>query len=400
MAAAVSGSAAAASPRRPGAPRRVLVVQPFWGRPSNRFLERHLEVLADRGALAAAAVLYPTLRRSWRGVPVVSLSDAASTAGRGRWLARALLRRAGVAPAALDRRPGDGLRRVLESTPVDAVLCQYATTAAALWEVLRESRCDLFVHLHGADTVESMCPAGHRDRLREISGRALLICNSQRMQRQMAEWGVPDERMALKVPGVEVPERACERPPRDEVTVLQLGRLVGVKGPGHTIRAFELACKRGLEGRLLLVGDGPLRDECRRLVRQSPWRHRIVRKGAVAWEEGRRLRREADIATQHNCQDPVTGQVEAFGVAVVEAMAEGLPVVGTRSGGVVEIVVDGVTGILVEPGDEEGQAAALLRLAADPELRAAMGAAGWQRARDCFSVEREARRLLEILGVE
>jgi glycosyltransferase involved in cell wall biosynthesis len=357
-------------------------------------------MLAERGALAAVAVLYPTLRRSWRGIPVVSLSDAASTAGRGRWLARALLRRVGIVPSALDRRPVDGLRRLLKFTPGDAVLCQYATTAAALWEALRDARGDLFVHLHGADTVESMCPAGHRDHLRDISGRALVICNSQHMRRQMVGWGVPDERMVVKLLGVEVPEHAVERPPRDEVTVLQLGRLVGVKGPGHTIRAFERACERGLQGRLLLVGDGPLRAECDRLVGQSPWRHRIVRKGAVAWEEGRRLRREADISTQHSRQDEATGQVEAFGVAVVEAMAEGLPVVGTRSGGVVEIVVDGVTGILVEPGDEEGQAAALLRLASDPELRRAMGAAGWIRARDHFSVEREARQLLEILGVE
>ncbi len=110
-------------------------------------------------------------------------------------------------------------------------------------------------------------------------------------------------------------------------------------GSGYVSRAFE----QGLQGRLLLVGDGPLAAACDRLVADSRWRSRIVRKGAVAWEEGRRLRREADIATQHNQEDPATGQVEAFGVAIAEAMAEGLPVVGTRSGGVVEIVADGVT---------------------------------------------------------
>lgn len=400
MAAAVSRSRAASGPGRAVSPKRVLVVQPFWGRPSNRFLERHLAMLADRGALAAVAVLYPTPRRSWRGIPVVSLSDAASATGRGRWLARALLRRVGVVPSALERRPVEGLVRLLESMPVDAILCQYATTAAALWEPLREAHSAVFVHLHGADTVESMCPAGHRERLLEMSSRALVICNSQQTRKVVAGWGLPDQRMVVKPLGVEVPVRAPERPHRDPVTVLQLGRLIGAKGPGCTIRAFERACEQGLQGRLLLIGDGPLRAECDRLVEQSPWRRRIVRKGAVAWEEGRRLRREADIFTQHSRRDEATGQVEAFGVAVVEAMAEGLPVVGTRSGGVVEIVVDGVTGTLVEPGDVEGQAAALLRLAADPELRRAMGVEGWLRARDHFSVEREAHQLLRILGLE
>ena len=400
MAAGVNGPAGGAGPPRAGGVRRVLVIQPFWGRLSNRFLERHLEMLGGCGALAAVAVLYPTLRRSWRGIPVVSLSDSASAAGRGRWLARALLRRIGLTPSWLGRRPEDGLRRLLEARPVDAILCQYATTAAALWEPLREAPGALFVHLHGADTVESMCPAGHRERLLEIASRALIICNSQQTRRVVTGWGLSDQRLVVKPLGVEVPVRAPERPRRDQVTVLQLGRLVGAKGAGRTIRAFERACEQGLQGRLLVVGDGPLAADCDRLVADSRWRSRIVRKGAVAWEEGRRLRREADIATQHNQEDPATGQVEAFGVAIVEAMAEGLPVVGTRSGGVVEIVVDGVTGILVEPGDEEGQAAALLRLASDPELRRAMGAEGWLRARDHFSVEREAQQLLGILGVE
>ncbi|PWB67736.1 MAG: hypothetical protein C3F15_17480 [Holophagae bacterium] len=379
----------------------MLVVQPFWGRLSNRFLERHLEMLAERGALAAVAVLYPTPRRSWRGIPVVSLSDSASAAGRGRRLARALLRRIGLTPSWLGRRPEDGLRRLLEKRPVDAILCQYATTAAALWEPLRAARCDLFVHLHGYDTFAAMCPPGHQQRLRDMADRVLLICNSHCTDQQMSDWGIPADRMVVKYYGVEVPQELQRRGSADdEVAVLQLGRLVRFKGPERTLRAFELACEGGLRGRLVMIGDGPLRGECDGLIARSPWKDRIRRVGAVRWQEGQRLRSISDVYTQHNVRDPETGQVEAFGVAVVEAMACGMPVVGTRSGGIVETVIDGVTGLLVEPGDEEGQAAALLRLAADVGLRREMGAEGWRRARDHFSVERESAQLLEILGVE
>ncbi|AGP40067.1 glycosyltransferase [Sorangium cellulosum] len=74
--------------------------------------------------------------------------------------------------------------------------------------------------------------------------------------------------------------------------------------------------------------------------------------------------------------------------ASLEAMAEGLPVVATAVGGMAEQVVDGVTGRLVPPGDAEALAGALVELADDPARRARMGAAGWERARERFSLER------------
>ncbi|WP_437544372.1 glycosyltransferase [Sorangium sp. So ce367] len=74
--------------------------------------------------------------------------------------------------------------------------------------------------------------------------------------------------------------------------------------------------------------------------------------------------------------------------ASLEAMAEGLPVVATAVGGMSEQVDDGVTGRLVAPGDAEALAAALVELGADPARRARMGAAGWERARERFSLER------------
>ncbi|WP_437285982.1 glycosyltransferase [Sorangium sp. So ce406] len=74
--------------------------------------------------------------------------------------------------------------------------------------------------------------------------------------------------------------------------------------------------------------------------------------------------------------------------ASLEAMTEGLPVVATAVGGMSEQVDDGVTGRLVPPGDAEAFAGALVELAGDPARRVRMGAAGWERARERFSLER------------
>ena len=85
------------------------------------------------------------------------------------------------------------------------------------------------------------------------------------------------------------------------------------------------------------------------------------------------------------------------GVALIEAMAQALPVVTGRSGAVSESVIDGETGILFEPGDVDAHAEALRSLVLDKPLRLAFGHAGWDRAKTSFSVAKEKKSLTAIL---
>jgi glycosyltransferase involved in cell wall biosynthesis len=87
---------------------------------------------------------------------------------------------------------------------------------------------------------------------------------------------------------------------------------------------------------------------------------------------------------------------EGLPLAIIEAMMSGLPVVGTRVGGVAEVMVDGETGLLVPPKDPEALASALNRLLEDAGLRRQMGEAGRRRALDRFT---EARMLAETTAV-
>ncbi len=86
-------------------------------------------------------------------------------------------------------------------------------------------------------------------------------------------------------------------------------------------------------------------------------------------------------------------------MSVIEAMLTGLPVVATDIRGPREQVVDGETGLLVPPGQVAPLAAALARLAADPALRAAMGAAGRARACELYDEARVVSRTLDLLGL-
>lgn len=112
----------------------------------------------------------------------------------------------------------------------------------------------------------------------------------------------------------------------------------------------------------------------------------------------------ADVARLMAASDVVchaTRVAEPFGMVIIEAMAQGRPVIATRGGGPGEIVVDGETGILVEPNNPGELGAAMLRLGKNSTLRAALGAAACRRAGEHFSADGFSERLLRILvGLE
>jgi glycosyltransferase involved in cell wall biosynthesis len=194
---------------------------------------------------------------------------------------------------------------------------------------------------------------------RAILRRArLAICASQELAAAARELGARTVRVIPS--GVDVPETVGD--PDEPPHVLYAGRLSAEKG---VLELLEAA--RGLP--LVVAGDGPLRE---RVPQALGW---------VAHDELLRLYERAAVVACPSLR-------EGFGVACTEAMAHGRPVVASSVGGLRDLVVDGETGLFVQPGDVAGLRAALERLLADGELRRRLGAAARTRAREHFSWER------------
>jgi len=180
--------------------------------------------------------------------------------------------------------------------------------------------------------------------------------------------------------------------PADALVVGCAARVVPEKGVHHLLRAFDtlLAGWPGAAPWLLCLGDGPGLAELRALRQRLPGRERILLAGHHP--DAAALLGGADV-----CVVPSVWQ-EAFGLSALEPMARGVPVAASRVGGLPEVVEDGVTGVLVEPGAEAELAGALARLLASPELRRRLGRSGRRRALERFSRARQLDALLDLVA--
>ena len=201
---------------------------------------------------------------------------------------------------------------------------------------------------------------------RRILRRArLTLCASNALADAARELGAGEVRVIGS--GVEVPPTVGEEATPPEV--LYAGRLSAEKGILDLLAAADDGMK------LTIAGDGPLRERVPGAL------------GFVPHDElGPLYDRAAVVA--------VPSRREGFGVACAEAMAHGRPVVASAVGGLLDLVVDEETGLLVPPGDVGALREALRRLLADEELRARLGANARRRAEETLSWERVTDRTL------
>lgn len=361
----------------------VIFLMGCWNAPSERFLYRQMQMLREAGRLECIVSALLAGDTEWEGIPVFGLANRGFSCDTGP-----------SSPRPDPQHQIARFRAIVRASRADVILCQYGTIASLLFPVLIDVKQRLIIHFHGKDSQEEMHPPEYKVAIETLAQRARVLCGPEVSER-LTSWMIPNK--ILKTYGVEVPAEVLIRAHRQEVTILHVGRLVDCKGPDRTIQAFDKACEMGLEGRLVIIGDGPLRATCDLLREQSRWRDAIALKGFVPQGDLEQARRDADIFTLHSMKGEHTGQIEAFGVAVVEAMAAALPVVSCAIGGVRHIVRDGITGILVEPGNVLAQAEALTVLARNSQLRRVLGEAGWREVRMHYSYQTEKKQLLDAL---
>jgi rhamnosyl/mannosyltransferase len=324
-----------------------------------------------------------TVREAWRGVPVTRVARLAAIGSVGV---------CPTFPLALGREPAD-LTVLHEPNPL-----------ALVSDLLSRRSGPLVVWYHS----EVMRPAWkyrlmYEPFLRRVLDRAARVVVSSpalaehaaalapyREKCRVIPFGIELRRLA---PSDEVRARADRiRRDRPGPLLLFVGRLVAYKGVSVLVDAM-----RAIEATAIVVGSGPLASALEDRARGLP-PGRVVFAGEVADDEL--------LALYHACDAfvlPSVTRAEAFGMVQLEAMACGKPIVSTNlPSGVPWVNRDGVSGLVVEPGDAGALAAALRRLVGDVELRTRLGRAARARVEAEFTAERMAARTValyrEVLG--
>lgn len=174
------------------------------------------------------------------------------------------------------------------------------------------------------------------------------------------------------------------------------GTLHEVKGQRYLIDACAQLSSEGTDWRCHLIGDGEDRQDLEAQARRLGISDRVVFHGSCEREEVRSILSRADVVAAPSVPTS-DGRREGIPVALMEAAACGLALVASRLSGIPELVLDGETGLLAEPGDVEDLAEALGRMAREPEVRARLGANARKRVEEEFSLARNVLRLRGLM---
>ena len=247
------------------------------------------------------------------------------------------------------------------------------------------------VYAHGEDVAGlEQRSAGFGGVMKRIFiGADAVVCNTQNTADMVIRLGVPAEKVVLAYPGVDTARFgglagsanvANGSKTRRGPVLLSVGYLIRQKGHETAVRALPRLVKEWPSLRYVIVGDGPEKNRLETVAAELGVASNVTFLGRVPEAELLEAYRSADVYVQPSIV--VDGVTEGYGISFVEAGAAGLPVVGGRCGGVVEAVVDGVTGLLVTPGDESDFVRAVSSLLRDDDLRRRMGDAGKRLAEE------------------
>jgi glycosyltransferase involved in cell wall biosynthesis len=255
-----------------------------------------------------------------------------------------------------------------------------------------------FIYLHGDDV---LCPLKNFlfKRLFELTlNRAeAIVCNSNFTEAFLqsnfhvttpthiinptvrpAKFGDPAKLMSSEVLRTQV--RNVLGIPTSSIIVLSVGRLVRRKGFESIIEQIPRLLADGFNVYYLVCGTGPMEDELRAQSEELGVASKVIFAGYVSDEDLAGFYSACDIFALVTFFDAAAKSIEGFGIVYLEAGLFSKPVLASRSGGVEDAVLDGETGILVEPGSTKEIYAGLSKLCRDKQLREDLGFKGYQRS--------------------
>lgn len=288
------------------------------------------------------------------------------------------------------------LRKSLKREKVDCVLAEYFLSAAKNLKVIQSLNLPLIVHFHGYDATYRPDLEQYKREYQLVFAYAkAVIAVSYKMKKDLLAIGCPSEKLFVAHYGPD-PHFLELNPKYKSKQFIAVGRFADKKAPYHTIGAFKKVVTQYPKALLVMVGDGPLMFTCKNLVKVWGLEDNIKFTGVLKPVEIRKLMEESLAFVQHSV---ITDTYDSEGtpVVILEAQAARLPVISTFHAGIPDVVINNVTGLMVEEHDVKGMADHMLSLLSKDGLAAQMGTAGRNRILEHFTREKNLNQLRLII---
>lgn len=299
-------------------------------------------------------------------------------------------------------RQGGPFMRALPAPPPALIHAHFAVDAVFAQPVARALGVPLLTTLHGFDVTRSswdMLRSGRPNLINAVARRAelqregaLFLCVSEFIRQAALARGFPAERLRVHYIGIDCSRIEPRRHAGEDGLIVHVARLVEKKGTTYLLQALARLRRQVPEARLVIIGDGPLRPSLEAEARALGIADAVQFLGVLGNAEVLQWISRAAVKVVPSVTGP-DGDMEGFGIVNLEAGAQGVPVVGSRSGGIVEAIHDGYSGLLCDERDVDGLARQITRLLADRPLRERIG----QQARRFVEARFDLRRQTALL---
>jgi glycosyltransferase involved in cell wall biosynthesis len=294
---------------------------------------------------------------------------------------------------------------ILDEQKAELLHIYFGHIAVHLLPLIRAWHRPCLVSFHGADVMVDLEKPAYRAATQQmLEAVRLVLVRSESLGRALINLGCPAGKIRLQRTGIpidEIPFRPRDWPSHGGWKFLQASRLIEKKGLRVSLRAFARFAASHSAATFTIAGEGPLRSELGRLAAELGVAEKVFFPGFVSQTQLRELFYQSHIFL-HPSERAGDGNQEGVPNSMLEAMASGLPVFATEHGGIPEAIEHGRSGILVQEGDDDALALALLERTTNPEGLAVIARHGAEAVRQKFQQSVQTKTLeeyyLEAIG--
>lgn len=254
----------------------------------------------------------------------------------------------------------------------------------------------LIVTFHGGDMTKYLQEEGDRVYQKLFEQGDLFLPISNHWRQKLLDLGCPAAKIGVHHMGIDstsfslVSRQKCDR-----LSLVSVCRLTEKKGIEYAIRAVAELVNQGYKVKYQIIGDGVLKSALEQLSSSLNLENSVIFLGSQPKSKVIEALNQSDILLAPSIT-ATNGDCEGIPVALMEAMATGLPVISTWHSGIPELVQDGISGYLVAEKDVVGLAAKIAYLQEHPELRSQFGIAGAKKVREHYNIQLLNDHLVEM----